>query len=129
MPAVWLNHVKLKYNIASTRDFVSIVAVFCLAGLTQGIIARPILWFFGMTPETPIWRNILSYVVFVFPFYWIFLLVYGFIMGQGSFFWDREKRIFRRAVFSSEKILFAGKSLFDSPQSELPSQEKKPERL
>jgi len=41
----------------------------------------------------------------VLPLYQIFLLVYGFIFGQFTFFWEKEKQFIRRIG-----RLFSGKA-------------------
>jgi hypothetical protein len=42
--------------------------------------------------------------LFVFPAYQILILVYGFLLGQFDFFWQKEKKLLQRiGVLSKEK--------------------------
>ncbi len=41
------------------------------------------------------WKTLL-YLLLILPLYQLFLLVYGFIFGQFSFFWEKEKMLLRR---------------------------------
>ena len=70
-----------------------IMLVFALAG-SSVIPARYLMFaLFGFTSETPTVWKILAWLVFVFPLYQSFLLLYGFLLGQFHFFWEKEKRM------------------------------------
>jgi len=45
--------------------------------------------------DIPTWIKIL-YWVLILPIYNVVLLIYGFLFGQFKFFWEFEKRMFRR---------------------------------
>jgi len=50
-----------------------------------------------ITPESErTWVFSLVYYLLILPVYNVILLIYGFIFGQFSFFWEFEKRMFRR---------------------------------
>jgi hypothetical protein len=41
------------------------------------------------------WKTVL-YLLLVLPLYQIILLMWGFVFGQFSFFWEKEKQFIRR---------------------------------
>jgi hypothetical protein len=59
-------------------------------------IKNPILDFFGV--EKGGFVNTVLYLLLVLPLYQLVLLIYGFIFGQFTFFWEKEKQFFRRIV-------------------------------
>ena len=96
---------KKKWNIDSNWDFIVIMAVFSLAGMSIGFFRRPIFHWLGLTEHTPLWIKILVYIPLIPPIYQINLLFYGFVLGQFNFFWEKEKRLFKwlSRPFSSVK--------------------------
>lgn len=60
------------------------------------MFVKPI-WYklFGVTEATPAWLRIAIWLMMVFPTYQVFLLIYGFLFGQFTFFWNKEKAMFR----------------------------------
>jgi hypothetical protein len=49
------------------------------------------------------WIKTIAYILFVFPAYQVLLLTYGFILGQFSFFWEKEKKMARWVVSKFKK--------------------------
>ncbi|MEN8248676.1 MAG: DUF6787 family protein [Bacteroidota bacterium] len=90
-----LDRLKEKWNIKSNWSLVAILIVFSLAG-SSIMFVKP-LWYnlFGIDEDTPTWLRITIWIIMVFPTYQIFLLIYGFLFGQFSFFWRKEKAMFR----------------------------------
>ena len=84
---------KTKWNIKSNFDFILIMLVFSLAGMSIGFFRSPIFHFFGITPHTQWWIKVLVYLPLIPPIYQFNLLVYGFLFGQFDFFWEKEKRL------------------------------------
>lgn len=72
-----------------------ILLVFACTGLTVLFLKRPLSAWVAGDGEKPLWFSILYYVL-ILPFYNALLLGYGALMGQFSFFWEFEKRFFRR---------------------------------
>jgi hypothetical protein len=92
----WLQKLQQRWNVGSLWQVVSILIVFAFTGLTVVAIMRPILHFcFGH--EIPGWARVLYYIL-ILPIYNLVLLFYGFILGQFGFFWEFEKRFFRRII-------------------------------
>lgn len=84
---------KKKWGITSTLQFILILVVFSLAGLAITQCRAPVFHVFGLTEETPMWLKVTVYLLCVFPLYQLFLLVFGALLGQFRFFWEKEKRM------------------------------------
>jgi hypothetical protein len=90
-----MERLKRKWGITGTTQIVLIMVVFSLAGLsiTQ---SRPIVFhLFGIEPDTPFWIKTVTYLASLFPLYQIYLLLFGALLGQFGFFWEKEKRLVR----------------------------------
>lgn len=93
----FLQRLQTKWKLDSLFQAVMVLVVFACTGFTILFIKNPILDFFGIERGGENgWQNTLLYLLLVLPLYQIFLLIYGFIFGQFSFFWEKEKQIFRR---------------------------------
>ena len=112
-PRKFFTHLKIKWKIRTTADLVLILIAFSLAGSTEGLIVKPVLHYLGMTETTPLWQKIGMYLLFVLPFYWIFLLVYGFVLGQFDFFWGRLKNL---GGLLRKSCVFLLRGIIPSPQ-------------
>jgi|SRR5690606_18368190 len=99
----FLQRLQTKWKLESLLQVVLVLVVFACTGLTILFIKNPILDFFGV--ERGGFVNTVIYLLLVLPLYQIILLIYGFIFGQFSFFWEKEKQIFRRigGMFSKKK--------------------------
>jgi hypothetical protein len=59
------------------------------------VLVRPLVFdWFGYTDLTPFWLKTVTYILLIFPMYQILILVYGALLGQFSFFWEKEKKLF-----------------------------------
>ena len=85
---------KRKHEIATTADLVLVFSTFSLAGSTVGFTVRYLLHdlFFAL-PKVPTWIYIPTYIAVALPIYQGLLLVYGFLLGQFSFFWKRFEKL------------------------------------
>ena len=100
-----LVYLKTKWNIKSNFQFFLIFVVFGLTGSFSLKLAKPILYYFGFSPE--IFNNFYFGDIFywclrliiIFPIYQLLLLFFGFIFFQFSFFWELEKRILSKIGF------------------------------
>jgi len=94
----------MKWGIKSNWDVLLILVTFSLAGMFILYERKPIFHLFGIQPDTPFWIKTCVYIPVVFPLYQINLLVFGFLLGQFGFFWEKEKamvRFFKRKISSS----------------------------
>ena len=93
-----LNRLKEKWGLQSIIQVVAVLVVFSLAGSTVVWIRKFLFATIGFDDTTPLWLKIVTYLFFIMPFYQILLLGYGFLLGQFSFFWEKEKNLLRRIV-------------------------------
>jgi len=86
---------KEKWGINSNWDLFLINVVFALAGMSIVWVRKPIFALCGIQPETPFVLKFFLWLLVVFPTYQLGLIVYGTLLGQFSFFWKKEKQLFR----------------------------------
>jgi len=91
----WVLKLKKKWNIERNIDFVLIMLVFSLAGMCIVYERRPLFHLFGITAATPFWIKFLTWLAIVFPAYQINLIIFGSLLGQFRFFWEKEKQMGR----------------------------------
>ena len=72
-----------------------ILLVFALTGTTVYLIAKPTLRWCFAPQAVPLWAKVIYYIV-ILPIYNALLLAYGALLGQFQFFWEFEKRLFKR---------------------------------
>ncbi len=102
----FLERLQTKWKLDSLFQVVMVLVVFACTGITILFVKNPILDFFGVEQgDESGFLNTVLYLLLVLPLYQIFLLIYGFIFGQFSFFWEKEKQIFRQMgkLFQSKK--------------------------
>jgi hypothetical protein len=97
----WLDTLKKRWKLDTGLQVAVILLVFACTGFTVVLIKRPIFTYLFEGGARPLWANVVYYVL-ILPIYNLFLLIYGFIFGQFTFFWDFEKRFFAR-IFGSGK--------------------------
>jgi len=91
----WIIKLKKKWNIDSNWDFILIMIVFSIAGMSIVYVRRPLFHVLGITAATPFWIKFFTWLIIVFPTYQINLIIFGFLLGQFNFFWEKEKQIGR----------------------------------
>lgn len=90
----WMARLSERWKVTPTQVLV-ILLVFACTGTTVLFLKRPVVAFFAGEGEQPLLFSILYYIL-ILPVYNAILLVYGFLFGQFKFFWEFEKRTFRR---------------------------------
>lgn len=89
----FLQRLKEKWGLTSLWQVILILVVFSLAGSTA-VFAKGLLFdALGYSATTPAWLKTITYLAFLFPMYQCLLLAYGFLFGQFSFFWEKEKKM------------------------------------
>ncbi len=91
----YLEKLKNRWNIRSVAQVIIVLIVFALTGFTILFLKKPAVAFFTTENEQKIWFSI-AYYILILPFYNVILLFYGFLFGQFNFFWEFEKKTFRR---------------------------------
>lgn len=81
----------------STTQVVIVLIVFACTGTTVLLIKRPLFAYWFPDGEKPLWATI-AYFILILPVYNVFLLFYGFLFGQFKFFWEFEKKFFKRFI-------------------------------
>lgn len=94
---------KTKWGITSNWDFFLIMLVFSLAGIMISVCRPAVFHFLGITAQTPLWIKIAVYIPLIPPIYQVFLLVFGTLLGQFKFFWEKEKQLGRFLLRSFSK--------------------------
>ena len=86
-----IGRLRRRWNV-SGWGILAILLSFSLAGMTVVRVARPLLNRM-LPPETPFGLKFIGWLVFILPAYQIFLLLFGTLLGQFRFFWERDKKI------------------------------------
>jgi hypothetical protein len=91
----WVQRLKARWKLESAMQVWITLVVFALTGTTVVVLRRYLASHFDWAAEK--WF-LYTYYWLVLPFYNLILLFYGFIFGRFQFFWEFEKRFFRRIV-------------------------------
>ncbi|WP_028981586.1 DUF6787 family protein [Sporocytophaga myxococcoides] len=91
----WLR-LKDKWGIRSNWQMTIIFIVFAITGMSAVEIRKILFPLMGVVGDTPFYVKFLLWLFVIFPFYYVFLLTYGFIFGQFPFFWAMTKKTFGR---------------------------------
>jgi len=90
----FLEKLKGKWGLKNLFQVVMVLIVFSLTGMTVVWIRPVIFSWFGFDDETLFITKTITYILLIFPMYQILILVYGTLLGQFAFFWDKEKKLF-----------------------------------
>jgi len=90
----FLTKLQKRWGVNSVWQVVVILIVFALTGFSAMYIKRPIYYLLGIDENTSGWIRFMVWMLTVFPAYQVLLLLYGFLLGQFTFFWNFEKRMF-----------------------------------
>lgn len=90
----WFKRLEEKWEVTPKR-LIIILIVFACTGTTIVIIKKPILKAI-LGGEDPGVLFYILYYIFILPVYNVFLLLYGFLFGQFSWFWNYEKKMLNR---------------------------------
>lgn len=90
----WINKLQERWGVSAFQVFI-ILIVFACTGFTVMFLKKPIVAFVVGDGEKSVLFSVIYYIL-ILPVYNIILLCYGTIFGQFNFFWNFEKRMFRR---------------------------------
>ena len=91
----FLEKIKERWGLKSLVQVVLVLIVFSLTGMTV-VLMRPIIFsWFNFDEQTPFLVKAITYLLLIFPLYQVLILVYGTLLGQFSFFWEKEKKLFK----------------------------------
>lgn len=104
----FLQRLQEKWKVRSVLQVCLILLTFTLTGTTVVLLRKTLFDVLGFTAETSFWLKTLAYLLFIFPAYQCLILVYGALLGQFAFFWEKEKKVgkamYRLLVGKSKKI-------------------------
>ena len=92
----FIEKLKQRWEVKSNLQLVIICVVFALTGWSALKLRELVFPLLGVDDSTPVWQKIIIWLLVIFPFYYVFLLFYGFIFGQFDFFWKFAKKTFGR---------------------------------
>ena len=98
----YLNKLQEKWGLNSVFQTIMVLVVFAVTGTTVVFIKPFLFSLIGFDHLKGIY-SILVYVILVFPLYQVLILIYGFIFGQFTFFWNWEKKFVQRIIGKSRK--------------------------
>lgn len=93
--AGWMNRLQEKWALESAWQVIAVLITFSLAGSSVVFFRKQLFWLLGYNQDTAMWVKTVTYILFIFPMYQALLLAYGFLLGQFSFFWEKEKKMAR----------------------------------
>lgn len=85
-----------KWNVNSALQVLLILLTFCLTGTTVVFLKGYLFQSLGYDTNTPFWQKAITYLLFVFPAYQVLILVFGALLGQFQFFWEKERKLLQR---------------------------------
>jgi hypothetical protein len=94
--ANFLQRLMQKWQLKSTFQVIMVLLVFTLTGSTVVLLRKTLFSVLGFTDDTSFWLKTIAYILFIFPAYQILILVYGFLLGQFDFFWQKEKKLLQK---------------------------------
>ena len=87
----WWQRVQARWGV-STWGVIAILLAFSLAGTTVLRVTGPILDFV-LPADVPRWLWWTARILIIVPVYQVLLLMYGTLLGQFRFFWEKEKKM------------------------------------
>ena len=100
MASGFLKKLMHRWQVDSPARVIVILMVFACTGFSVMFLKKPITAWIYSDPESNKTVFSILYWILILPVYNVLLLFYGFIFGQFQFFWEFEKRFFRR-IFGS----------------------------
>jgi len=91
----FLRRLQQRWQLKNLTQVVLVLVVFACTGFTVLFIKKPIFNALGIYDQKGFLKGLL-YLIAILPMYQVLLLAYGFIFGQFRFFWEFEKKMFRR---------------------------------
>lgn len=99
----WIEKLKARWGLKSAFQVVIVLIVFACTGTSVLFIKKPLFAILGVDDSMDYWLRTVIYIFTILPAYQVLLLFYGFIFGQFKFFWEFEKKMFRRMFFIRDK--------------------------
>ena len=91
----FLTKLQHKWGVESLFQVFLILLAFSLAGSSVVFFRKLLFNLLGYNSLTPFWLKTVTYIIFIFPTYQVLILLYGTLLGQFNFFWEKEKKLGR----------------------------------
>lgn len=91
-----IEKLKKRWGVETFGGFLLILFIFAITGMTALYVRKLSFDWLGFTAETPLWIQIIAWILIVFPSYQLLFLMYGFLLGQFEFVWNFEKKSLHR---------------------------------
>jgi len=101
----FIEKMKERWGVQTLGSVLLILFIFSITGISVLYVRSVAFSLLGIDGETPLWIEVVAWVIIVFPAYQLLLLFYGFILGQFEFVWNFEKKSLLRIknLFIREK--------------------------
>jgi len=95
-----LNHIiralKDRWNVETIGGIILILFIFSITGMSALYVRHFVFDLLGFDEQTPLWIEVIGYILIIIPSYQILFLLYGFLLGQFEFVWNFEKKSLAR---------------------------------
>lgn len=98
----WAERLKRHWNLKTSFQLFMVLLVFACTGFSVLFIKQPLFDLLGIS-GTSGWLYTLLYLLAILPVYQVLLLFYGLIFGQFKFFWEYEKKTFKKLFRRNKK--------------------------
>ena len=100
-----IEKLKQRWNVKNGWDVLIILLVFACTGFSILYIKKGLFTVIGLDETAASWLRWTANILIILPLYQVVLLAWGWIWGKFSFFWEFEKRMFRRIgeIFGSKR--------------------------
>jgi hypothetical protein len=92
----WIDKLKIRWGVQNGWQVLLILVVFACTGFTVMYTKRWLISWWGIEAT---WAKWAVNLLIILPLYQVILLMYGWVFGQFNFFWNFEKKLFRRLTF------------------------------
>lgn len=90
-----MKKLKERWNIETNKQLVIILIVFAITGSASAKLAGPLTDFFGVTKDHGWFIYWPFRILVILPIYQVLLVVFGWLFGEFTFFWNFEKKMLR----------------------------------
>lgn len=91
-----IEKLKTRWEVENAFQVVLILIVFSCTGFSVMFLKEPLYQLAGINAATPAYIRVPFYLLAILPVYQVLLLGYGFVFGQFRFFWNFEKKTWKR---------------------------------
>lgn len=92
----FIEKMKKRWGVETFGGLLLILLIFSVTGMSTLYVRKIVFDWIGIGPATPLWMEIIAWILVVFPAYQLLFLFFGFITGQFQFVWNFEKKSLNR---------------------------------